>query len=115
MKYEHTETGEVWNEGQPSTKQTSNFYLLSHQEKLARGWTVIEEPATPVIAPVIQTLEQTKAVKKELIKGKAVLAISELLDMVEPIVAVHEQLLTDLIEIDSLTIIEDVNNFDVVY
>ena len=47
MKYIHNETGEEWN-GQSSTKQTSNFYLLSHDEKVERGWTLVQEPIVEV-------------------------------------------------------------------
>lgn len=50
MRYEHTETKELWNDNQASTKHISNFYLLSHQEKIKVGWTLVEEP---VVAPAI--------------------------------------------------------------
>ncbi len=48
MKYTHTQTGEVWS-GAPSTSRTSNFYLLSHAEKVALGWELVEEPAPTVV------------------------------------------------------------------
>lgn len=68
MKYVHTETGEVWN-GLSSTSRTSNFYLLSHGEKLALGWKQIVEP-------VIETsLEQKKVNKLGEVKREATLAI----------------------------------------
>lgn len=43
MKYIHTETGEEWS-GQASTSRTSNFYLLTHEEKVALGWELVDEP-----------------------------------------------------------------------
>jgi hypothetical protein len=43
MKYLHTETGEIWDGSHPCTSHTSNFYLLSHEEKVALGWEQVAE------------------------------------------------------------------------
>jgi hypothetical protein len=66
MKYIHSETGEVWT-GAPSTASISNFYLLNHDEKVARGWVLHEEPARP--------LSELKESKLSVIKMKASAAI----------------------------------------
>lgn len=44
MKYKNIETGEIWSEGNASTSRTSNFYLLTHDEKVAAGWELLGEP-----------------------------------------------------------------------
>lgn len=59
MEYIHTESGEVWS-GQPSTRNISNFYLLSHEEKVSLGWAPV--PKTP------KTLDQLKAEKLAVVK-----------------------------------------------
>ncbi len=64
MKYVHTQTGEVWS-GAPSTSRTSNFYLLSHAEKVSQGWTAVVEPI------VTTSLEEKKRDKLDFVKMKA--------------------------------------------
>ena len=65
MKYKHSQTQEIWSEGQASTARTSNFYLLSHAEKVALGWVLMPEvTAEP-------TLEEQKSNKLSMIKTRA--------------------------------------------
>jgi hypothetical protein len=71
MKYVNKETGETWTEGETSTSRTSNFYLLSHEQKVALGWELVAEP-------VIETpLEVLKSRKVERIKLDASLVIQD--------------------------------------
>lgn len=68
MKYIRKENNQIIEEwtGQPSTMSTSNFYLLSHEEKLARGWELVPEPT-----PVEPSLAQTKKEKIMDVKSSA--------------------------------------------
>jgi len=78
MKYIHTETGEEWLDRNPSTKNTSNFYLLSHQEKMDLGWELVDgSSVSEVILPKEITLDQLKHGRKQLLKGNFMLEILE--------------------------------------
>jgi hypothetical protein len=60
MKYIHNETGEVWTDAQTSTSRTSNFYLLSHNEKVSMGW-VLQEESVSESSPVLpRSIEESK-------------------------------------------------------
>lgn len=65
MKYIHAETGEVWTDAQTSTSRTSNFYLLSHQEKVNLGWQQVAEPVVTI------SLAQKKQSKLDFVRMKA--------------------------------------------
>lgn len=66
MKYVHSETGEIWVDSLKSTSRTSNFYLLTHDEKVAMGWELVAEP------PIVEkTLAELKAEKLAMVKEAA--------------------------------------------
>jgi hypothetical protein len=71
MKYIHTETEELWDSNKSNnTKNTSNFNLLSHEEKTARGWELVEEEQ-----PQQPSLEDQKQNKKNYVRMLATNAI----------------------------------------
>ena len=70
MKYKfvHSENDiEYWT-GAPSTRLTSNFYLLNHEDKLSLGWELVEEV---VIPPTEQSLQDYKTTCISSIKNEA--------------------------------------------
>jgi hypothetical protein len=50
---------ETW-DGQPSTHDVSNFYLLPHASKVAMGWEKVEEPVVVIPEIYIETKKEQR-------------------------------------------------------
>lgn len=63
MQYVRKEKGKVvetWTDEQFSTQNTSNFMLLSHDEKVALGWELVAEPVVETVVERFPTADELK-------------------------------------------------------
>lgn len=95
MKYINTKTNEVWDDSQTSTKNTSNFYLLSHDEKVAQGWTLVPEM---VIEQTFESMKDTKLFEVDVRTSNSILERYPFQDQINACLGIYgEQYKQDMI------------------